>query len=67
MVHIFTAYVLERWSVDSSANFTVKTVCLIKSADLEKYSYSGYGIGFDSCSFFSYQNFDCGKNIANFR
>ena len=33
-------------------------VKMTKNADPNKYSYSGYGIGFDSRSFFSVSNFD---------
>ena len=39
---------------------------LAKNADPDKYSYSGYGIVFDSRSMFSFPNFDWGKNIAVF-
>ena len=38
-------------------------VKLAKNVDPDKYSYSGYGIGFDSSSFFSIPNFDWGKNV----
>ena len=38
-----------------------------KNADPVKYSYSGYGIGFDSCSLFSDPVFDWGKNDIIFR
>ena len=31
---------------------------ITKNADPSKYSYSGYGIGFDSSSIFSIPNFD---------
>ena len=37
-----------------------------KNADPNKYSYSGYGIGFDSRSLFSIPNFDWGKNVISF-
>ena len=32
----------------------------------DKYSYSGYGTGFDSCSLFLFPDFDCGENDATF-
>ena len=38
------------------------TVKLTKNADPNKYSYSGYGTGFDSCLLFSVPNFDWSKN-----
>ena len=41
-------------------------VKLAKNADPDKYVYSGYGIGFDSCSFFLIPNFDWGKNVIIF-
>ena len=37
-------------------------VKLTKNADPDKYRYSGYGIGFDSCSNFSV-NSEWGKNV----
>ena len=68
---MFIFYELDRWSQDWKAVFTLKdclagTVKLAKNADLDKYSYSGYGIVFDSRSMFSFPNFDWGKNIAVF-
>ena len=39
---------------------------LAKNANLNKYSYSRYGIGFDSCSLFSIPNFDWGKTAITF-
>ena len=41
-------------------------VKLTKNADLDKYSYSGYGIGFDSRSLSSFPNFNWIKNVAFF-
>ena len=42
------------------------SVKLTKNADPKKYCYSTYEIGFDSRSFFSNPNFDCGKNVIIF-
>ena len=39
---------------------------LTKNTDYDKYLYSEYGIGFDSCSLFSIPNFDWGKNSTIF-
>ena len=39
---------------------------LTKNTDYDKYLYSEYGIGFDSCSLFSIPNFDWGKNAIIF-
>ena len=41
-------------------------VKLTKNTNPNKYSYSGYGIGFDSRSLFSIPNFDWGKNVIIF-
>ena len=41
-------------------------VKLTKNANPNKYSHSGYRIGFDSRSLFSIPNLDWGKNIAIF-
>ena len=38
-------------------------VKLTKSADLDKYKYSGYGIGFDSCSEFLFTDGSVGLNV----
>ena len=37
---------------------------LTKNVDPNKYSYFGYGIGFDSRSLFSYADFDWVENIV---
>ena len=41
-------------------------VKITKNADPDKYSYSGYGVGFDSYSLFSIPTFDWGKNVIIF-
>ena len=38
-------------------------VKITKNVDPNKYSYSGYGIEFDSCSILSTPNFNWGKNV----
>ena len=40
---------------------------LAKTADLDKYGYSFYGIGFHECSQFSLPDCSCGKNVIIFR
>ena len=37
-----------------------------KNGDLDKYGYSGYGIGFDACSQFSWSNHNWGKIVVSF-
>ena len=39
------------------------TVTLTKNADIDKYTYSGYGIGFDKKSSFSFPGGGFGKNV----
>ena len=57
VVNLFIVYELDRWSQDLNAKFTLKdcllgNVKITKNADSNKYSYSGYEIGFDSSSLF---------------
>ena len=59
---------LNIWSRDLDTDFTLKDCLfgdakLTKNADPDKYSYSGYSIGFDSCSLFLILNFDFGKML----
>ena len=42
------------------------SVKLAKNADLDKYIYSGYGIGFDSRSELSISDGSVGKNVITF-
>ena len=42
------------------------TVTLTKNADIDKYGYSGYGIGFDRRSSFSFPGGGFGQNILIF-
>ena len=53
----FIVYELDAWLRDLNTNFTLKTcllggVKLAKNTEPDKYVYTGYGIGFDSCSEF---------------
>ena len=41
-------------------------VILTKNADIDKYSYSGYGIGFDRKRRFSFPDGGYGQNVINF-
>ena len=43
-----------------------RSVKLTKYADPDKYKYSGYGIGFDSCSEFSLPDGNLSKNVIIF-
>ena len=40
-------------------------VTLTKNADIEKYGYSGYGIGFDRRSSFSFPDGEFGQNVLS--
>ena len=56
---------------DLNTDFTLgdslfRSVKLTENADLDKYKYSGYGIGFDSCSKFSSTDGSVGKNVIIF-
>ena len=58
-------YELDTWSRDLNTDFTSKdwlfgAVNLTKNANPDKYFYSGYGTGFDSCSHFLISNLDFG-------
>ena len=50
----------------SLGNCLFGSVMLAKNADLDKYKYSDYGIGFDSCSKFSFPDGCIGKNVITF-
>ena len=57
MKSLFIVYELDIWSRDLSPDFTLVdcffgVVKLIKNAQLNKYGYSGSGIGFDARSKF---------------
>ena len=59
-------------SSSHSSDSTIKNclfgaVTLTKNADIEKYKYSGYGIGFDRRSSFSFQSGGFGQNVLIFR
>ena len=41
-------------------------VHLAKNTDINKYKYSGYGIGFDRHAFFSYPSGGNGRNVITF-
>ena len=62
---------MDTWSRDLNSDFTLKD-CLFrgvewaKNADLDKYVYSGYGIGFNSRLEFSLPDGSMGKNVIMF-
>ena len=71
-VNLYISYIIDACPRDLNANFTpgnclFGAVELTKNADPDKYSYSGYGIGFESRSKFSLPDSGSGKNIIIFR
>ena len=68
---IYVSYTLDKWSTDLDTGFTLGNcsfgaVKLAKDTDPDKYKYSKYGIGFDSCSQFSELDGSYGKNVIIF-
>ena len=72
VVSLFIVYELDNtWPRDLNTDFTLKnclfgSLKLTKNADSDKYSYSGYGIGFDSCSYFSLSDNTTERNVVIF-
>ena len=71
VVNIYSVYELGA-SSSSNSDPTIKNVLfgavnLTKNADIDKYRYSGYGIGFDRISSFSFPSGGFGQNIIIFR
>ena len=71
--HIVNVYIVYELGASSSSNSdpTLKNclfvaVTLTKNADIEKYKYSGYGIGFDRRSSFSFPSGGFGQNVLIF-
>ena len=70
VVNIYIVYELAASSSYTSdptiRNCLFGAVTLTKNADIEKYKYSGYGIGFDRRSTFSFPIGRFGQNVLNF-
>ena len=70
VVNIYIAYELAASSSHDSdptiKNCLFGAVTLTKNADIEKYKYSGYGIGFDRRSSFSFPSGGFGQNVLIF-
>ena len=70
-VNIYIVYEINLWNyVDSSdptrGNSLFGAVKLVKNADIDKYKYSGYDIGFDTTGTFSFPPGGFGKDIIIF-
>ena len=70
-VNLYICYTLDRWSRYLDIDFVLGNCLfgsekLTKNADPDKYKYSGYGIGFDSRSQFSFVGGSMGKNVIVF-
>ena len=69
IVKIFIVYELDPSSHDNGPtlkNCLFRAVTLTKNADIDKYKYPGYGIGFDRRSIFSFPSGGFGQNILIF-
>ena len=67
IVNLFIVYELSKRLQNLNVKFSLKDysfgdIKLTKNSNPNKYSYLGYGIGFDCRSLFSFRNFNCGKN-----
>ena len=69
IVNIYLVYENSNYYDDSNyrtiENCLFGSVKLTKNLDIDKYKYSGYGIGFDRKGFFSIAN-ELGRNVINF-
>ena len=70
VVNIYTVYEISK--IINISNYpTLKnclfgTVTLTKNADIDRYKYSGYGIGFDRHGRFSFPGTELGRNLIIF-
>ena len=70
VVNIYIVYEISK-SINISDYPTLENclfgaVSLTKKADIDKYGYSGYGIGFDSYGSFSFPRTGLGRNVTIF-
>ena len=71
VINLYISYILNPWLRNLNIDFTLKnclfgSVKVTKNADPDKYKYSGYEIGFDSRSEFSFIDGSVGKNVIIF-
>ena len=68
IVNIYIVYELDKISTKTSptvVNYLFGAVSLTKNADIDKYKYSGYGIGFDRRNVYLFGN-GFGRNVITF-
>ena len=70
-MNLYISCILNPWLRNLNTIFTLNnslfgSVELTKNADPNKYKYSGYGIGFDSCSEFSFTDGSIRENVIIF-
>ena len=69
-MNIYIIYELRASSTHSNdptvKNYLFGAVTLTKNTDIDKYGYSGYGIGFDRRSSFSFPGGGFGQNVLIF-
>ena len=71
VLKFYTAYEINLWPLNLDSIFMLKNslfgaVKLTKSANSDKYSYSGYRMGFDTFVFFSLSDSGIGKIVIIF-
>ena len=69
VVNSYISCELNKWDLNTDfilGNCLFGAVKLAKNADTDKYKYSGYGIGFDSRSQFSWSDGSWNKNFIIF-
>ena len=70
-INLYISDTLDTWSRDLNTDFKLGyclfgAVYLTKIADLEKYGYGGYRIGFDACSLFLWTDGSWGNSVVIF-
>ena len=71
VINIYNSYELNPWVRNLNTDFALNnclfgSVKLTKKADLDKFNYGGYGIGFDSCSGLWFRDRSMRKNVILF-
>ena len=71
VISLYISYTLGSQLRNLNTDFTLGnclfgSVKLTKNTDLDKYQYTGHGIGFDSHSEFLFTDGSCGKNVIIF-